>query len=173
MLKQWPERVAFGAGRPERALAAKAPRPISFFFLSDDTGWRGGRLQRGYGSPTLTMNSIAREGAKLTGSMCSPCARLAKPPHDRYAWKNGMELRQTGLPNRACLATNDRPSPAKRGICRLNDRQMAPARVATARLAPARGFHHHSGFYRAGHEEIRPPAIRHLDLDRFQIRACG
>ena len=108
---------------PGSAQGGNAPRPNIVLFLSDDMGWKEAGFNGNKEVPTLTMNSIAREGVKLTQfyvqPVCSPSRSCLMT--GRYPWKTGMERRPTGV--------------AKQGML-LDERTIARSLCATRDTPP-------------------------------------
>ena len=139
------------AGR--RALAAGAPRPNIVLFLSDDMGWKEAGFNGNKDVPTLTMNSIAREGVKLTQfdvqPVCSPSRSCLMT--GRYPWKMAWSRDPPGWLRMGMLFDERTIAQALRdaGYATWMLGKWHLGEWQTAHLPLARGSDHHYGFYGA------------------------
>ena len=87
-------------------LNAATDRPNIVIFLSDDMGWEQVGYNGGKEVPTPAIDSLARDGVKLTQfyvqPVCSPTRACLMT--GRYASKNGMELRPTATSKHGMLS---------------------------------------------------------------------
>jgi arylsulfatase A-like enzyme len=141
------------AGVAAALRAAAAPRPNIVLLLSDDMGWDQVGFNGSKEVPTPAVDSIARDGVKMTQfyvqPVCSPSRSCIMT--GRYAWKTGMERRPAAESSQGML--KDERTIAET----LRDAGYATWMVGkwhlgewqTAHLPRARGFEHHYGFYGA------------------------
>jgi arylsulfatase A-like enzyme len=136
------------------ASGVDSPRPNIVVMLSDDMGWQ----QVGYnggldGVPTPAIDSIAREGIKLTQfyvqPVCSPTRGAFMT--GRYPWKNGTEVRPTATAKQGMLLDERTIAEA------LHDAGYATWMIGkwhlgewqSQHLPLQRGFDYHYGHYSA------------------------
>jgi len=131
----------------------QSERPNIVVFLSDDMGWEQVGYNGGKEVPTPAIDSLAREGVKLTQfyvqPVCSPSR--ASLLTGRYPWKNGMEERPTAMSKHGMLLDERTIAEA------LRDTGYATWMVGKWHLGEwqhhhlpnQRGFDHHYGLYSA------------------------
>lgn len=135
------------------AQAQRSRRPNIVVFLSDDMGWEQPGFTAGKEVPTPHIDSIARDGVKLTQfyvqPVCTPTRGCMMT--GRYPWKTGTETRPTAnatwgmLKDERTIAQALRDAGYSTWICgkwHLGEWQ-------TAHLPTSRGFDHHYGHYSA------------------------
>ena len=86
-------------------VAQEPPRPNIVVLLSDDMGWKQVGFNGGEEVSTPHIDSIARDGLKLTQfyvqPVCTPTRGCLMT--GRYAWKNGTEVRPTATSQHGML----------------------------------------------------------------------
>ncbi len=130
-----------------------ADRPNIVIFLSDDLGWEQVGYNGGKEVPTPAIDSLAREGVKLTQfyvqPVCSPTRACLLT--GRYAWKNGMEIRPTAMSKHGMLTDERTLAEALRdaGYATWMVGKWHLGEWQQHHLPKQRGFDHHYGLYSA------------------------
>jgi arylsulfatase A-like enzyme len=136
------------------AFAADAPRPNIVVMLSDDMGWQ----QVGYnggldGVPTPAIDSLARDGVKLTQFYVQPVCTPTRGAFmtGRYPWKNGTEVRPTATSKHGMLRDERTIAEAMRdaGYATWMVGKWHLGEWQHHHLPLQRGFEHHYGHYSA------------------------
>ena len=134
-------------------LNADTHRPNIVIFLSDDMGWEQVGYNGGKEVPTPAIDSLARDGVKLTQfyvqPVCTPTRACLLT--GRYAWKNGGEIRPTAMSQHGMLSDERTLAEA------LDEAGYATWMVGKWHLGEwqhhhlpnQRGFDHHYGHYSA------------------------
>ena len=148
-------RRSFLAGLAASAAVAQTrpPRPNIVLFLSDDMGWDQVGFTGGTEVPTPAIDSIARDGVRLTNfyvqPVCTPTRGCVMT--GRYSWKNGTETRPSALAAFGMLKDERTIAEALRdaGYATWICGKWHLGEWQTAHLPTSRGFDHHYGFYGA------------------------
>jgi arylsulfatase A-like enzyme len=135
------------------AVGQRALRPNIIVFLSDDMGWDQPGFHGGKDAPTPHMDSLAREGVKLTQFYVQPVCTPSRGCllTGRYAWKTGTERRPSAAAAQGMLRDERTIAEALRdaGYATWMTGKWHLGEWRTHHLPRARGFDHHYGFYGA------------------------
>ena len=138
---------------PGHFLTADTRQPNIVIFLSDDMGWEQVGYNGGNEVPTPAIDSLARDGVKLTQfyvqPVCSPTRACLLT--GRYAWKNGMEVRPTAMSQHGMLSDERTLAEALRqaGYATWMVGKWHLGEWQHHHLPNQRGFDHHYGHYSA------------------------
>ncbi len=134
-------------------VAQEPPRPNIVVLLSDDMGWKQVGFNGGEEVSTPHIDSIARDGLKLTQfyvqPVCTPTRGCLMT--GRYAWKNGTEVRPTATSQHGMLRDERTLAEALReaGYATWMVGKWHLGEWQSIHLPLARGFNHHYGHYSA------------------------
>ncbi len=138
---------------PALVRAAAAPRPNIVIFLSDDMGWDQPGFNGGREAPTPHIDSLARDGVKMTQFYVQPVCTPSRSclMTGRYAWKTGTERRPSTMSSQGMLRDERTVAEALRdaGYATWMTGKWHLGEWQTGHLPRARGFEHHYGFYGA------------------------
>ena len=147
-------RRSFLAGIAASAVAqSRQPRPNIVLLLADDMGWDQVGFTGGKEVPTPSIDSIARDGVKLTQYYAQPVCTPTRGciMTGRYAWKTGTETRPSAMAAFGMLKDERTIAEALRdaGYATWMCGKWHLGEWQTAHLPLSRGFEHHYGFYGA------------------------
>jgi arylsulfatase A-like enzyme len=133
--------------------AETAPHPNILVLLSDDMGWDQVGFNGGKEVPTPNIDSIARDGVKMTQFYVQPVCTPSRACFitGRYAWKTGTERRPSTASRQGMLRDERTVAEALRdaGYATWMCGKWHLGEWQTGHLPRARGFEHHYGFYGA------------------------
>ncbi|MDA0346293.1 MAG: sulfatase-like hydrolase/transferase [Verrucomicrobia bacterium] len=145
--------ISASAQPSDKAETSKSSRPNIVIFLSDDMGWEQAGYNGSKEDPTPAIDSIARDGVKLTQfyvqPVCSPTRACLMT--GRYDWKNGMELRPTATSQHGMLSDERTLAEGIReaGYATWMVGKWHLGEWQHHHLPNQRGFDHHYGHYSA------------------------